>query len=478
MNGIYYGVCSTAASTKAKVAKLEDASGFPVSSSGVIQSGTVVVIKFTNVSSTATMTLQLQDKNGNNLGTAANLELYGTTAMSSGTTTNGWQAGAVVPFIYDGATWIRFFWENTTYYYTSAYCTTAAGTAVKVGTSSATQTLTGSKYFQLWIQNTNTAASALTLNMNSLGAKKIYLNGEPTSSTNYNLLRGCYLVYYDENGDSGKGCYHFRTDNKIPGNIAGNADSASSIALSGVTGADDLKAIEALTGTSGILKKTGANTWALDTNTYVTTDTKNTAGSTDTSSKIYLIGATSQANNPQTYSDNEIFATSGVLTAKTFNSTSLTASQAVSTDANKNLVSTNLTVSDPTASGNGITYIATISQGATGKITATKSTVRSASTSQTGVVKLNSAIDSTDETLAATPKAVKTVYDLANTANTTANNHKYWANVEATSAASYNAAPEMATIKLNGDTNASAASTSNVTLVYDSTLQALNFVFV
>lgn len=49
---------------------------------------------------------------------------------------------------------------------------------------------------------------------------------------------------------------------------------------------------------------------------YVTTDTKNTAGSTDTSSKIYLIGATSQAANPQTYSDNEIYATSGVLTTK------------------------------------------------------------------------------------------------------------------------------------------------------------------
>ena len=48
----------------------------------------------------------------------------------------------------------------------------------------------------------------------------------------------------------------------------------------------------------------------------VTTDTKNTAGSTDTSSKIYLIGATSQAANPQTYSDNEVYATSGVLTTK------------------------------------------------------------------------------------------------------------------------------------------------------------------
>ena len=49
---------------------------------------------------------------------------------------------------------------------------------------------------------------------------------------------------------------------------------------------------------------------------YVTTDTKNTAGSTDTSSKIYLVGATSQAANPQTYSDNEVYATSGVLTTK------------------------------------------------------------------------------------------------------------------------------------------------------------------
>ena len=49
------------------------------------------------------------------------------------------------------------------------------------------------------------------------------------------------------------------------------------------------------------------------------------------------------------------------ITAKTFNSTSLTASQAVSTDANKNLVSTNLTTADPTASGTGITYIASIS---------------------------------------------------------------------------------------------------------------------
>ena len=44
-------------------------------------------------------------------------------------------------------------------------------------------------------------------------------------------------------------------------------------------------------------------------------DTKNTAGSTDISSKIFLVGATSQAANPQTYSDNQVYATNGQLDA-------------------------------------------------------------------------------------------------------------------------------------------------------------------
>lgn len=68
---------------------------------------------------------------------------------------------------------------------------------------------------------------------------------------------------------------------------------------------------------------------------------------------------------------------------------------------------------DPTASGTGIDYIATIAQDVNGEITATKSTVRSASTTQTGVVQLSSATDSTSETLAATPAAVKAVKDVA-----------------------------------------------------------------
>lgn len=134
-------------------------------------------------------------------------------------------------------------------------------------------------------------------------------------------------------------------------------------------------------------------------------------------------------------------------------------------------------VSDPTASNTAIAFIDSISQDTNGVITPTKKTVRSASTSQTGVVQLSSATNSTSESLAATAKAVKTAYDLANTANTTANSHKYWANVESTSAAAYNKAPEVANIKINGNTSASAASTKNVELVYDATLEVLNFVF-
>ena len=50
------------------------------------------------------------------------------------------------------------------------------------------------------------------------------------------------------------------------------------------------------------------------TDTNTDTDTKNTAGSTDSSSKLFLIGATSQAANPQTYShDTAYVGTDGCL---------------------------------------------------------------------------------------------------------------------------------------------------------------------
>ena len=70
------------------------------------------------------------------------------------------------------------------------------------------------------------------------------------------------------------------------------------------------------------------------------TDTKNTAGSTNTSSKIFLIGATSQAANPQTYShDTAYVGTNGHLYSNSKQVVNLSDSQTIS---NKTLDDTNI----------------------------------------------------------------------------------------------------------------------------------------
>ena len=51
------------------------------------------------------------------------------------------------------------------------------------------------------------------------------------------------------------------------------------------------------------------------------TDTKNTAGSTNSTSKLFLIGATSQDSNPQTYSNSKVYETDGALVATTIDAT-------------------------------------------------------------------------------------------------------------------------------------------------------------
>lgn len=56
------------------------------------------------------------------------------------------------------------------------------------------------------IANANTYAGAITLNINSSGAKTIYINGSVSSSSNYTLPAGLYHVYY--NGSY----YYFRTN--------------------------------------------------------------------------------------------------------------------------------------------------------------------------------------------------------------------------------------------------------------------------
>ena len=90
--------------------------------------------------------------------------------------------------------------------------------------------------------------------------------GEGTSAAN----RDDYAVVQYAGGGTTTTSYHRRKLSNVFKALI--ADDIPNLAWSKITsGNDDLKAIEALTGTSGFLKKTAANTWTLDTNSYVPT---------------------------------------------------------------------------------------------------------------------------------------------------------------------------------------------------------------
>ena len=133
------------------------------------------------------------------------------------------------------------------------------------------------------------------------------------------------------NGGTGKTTAQGIVDDTIQAGIAPNTDATSDVT-------DDTEVITThvngySTTNKRLYRRTAVKIWnyiksklglGSATTTYLRNDgtwttpidTKNTAGSTDTSSKIFLIGATTQDANPQTYSDNEVYATNGVLTTK------------------------------------------------------------------------------------------------------------------------------------------------------------------
>lgn len=119
---------------------------------------------------------------------------------------------------------------NTTYNIPAVLCQSAASLAAKTSTYASYYALRTGAHFEITMKNSNTKAGALTLNVNSTGAKPIYINGEASSSTNYTLPAGKYIVYYDGTN------YHFRTDGHIPGTpnvLSGTATPAAADGLDG-----------------------------------------------------------------------------------------------------------------------------------------------------------------------------------------------------------------------------------------------------
>ena len=95
-----YGYCETAAATAAKVV---DMTGF------VLVEGATIFVKFKERNNAANPTLNVN-------GTGAKpIYRYGTTRPSTTDATNGWSAGAVLAFTYDGSGWVEHYWFNNQY---------------------------------------------------------------------------------------------------------------------------------------------------------------------------------------------------------------------------------------------------------------------------------------------------------------------------------------------------------------------------
>ena len=201
----YYGTCSTAAATAEKAITISADQNFS------LKAGAVIGVKFTVSNTASNVKLNVN-------GTGAKSIWYNT-AVYTGTSTDvcGY-ANRVYYYLYDGTywCWVGFGIQPNSNTIPTAYCTTAAGTAAKAA-SCTNYNLLAKSYTILLISTTNTAASALTLNINGKGAKPLYINGAASSASNHTMPAGSYLVYYDGTN------YYIRTDGKITGNITGDA---------------------------------------------------------------------------------------------------------------------------------------------------------------------------------------------------------------------------------------------------------------
>lgn len=131
-----------------------------------------------------------------------------------------------------------------------------------------------------------------------------------------------------------------------------NQNAFSNVKVGATTVAADTKTdtLELVAGDNVTLTPDATNDKVTIASSY--TDTKNTAGSTDTSSKLFIIGATSQAANPQTYSqDTAYVGTDGHLYSNSVQAVNLSSSQALTNKTYNGLTLTAATTGFTIAGG-------------------------------------------------------------------------------------------------------------------------------
>ena len=196
-------------------------------------------------------------------------------------------------------------------------CDTAAGTAEKTVICPWFKLVYGARIAVKFTKSNS--ASNPTLNVHGTGAKPIYYRGQPISAS-YLAADRTYEFIYNDNQYELVGDINTDTDTHYTARLYVGASNAAKSNAAATNGNVYLNLVENNTVRDyHNIKGTGATTVTSDASGVITiyssdNDTKNTAGSSDTSSKIFLVGATSQGANPQTYShDTAYVGTDGCL---------------------------------------------------------------------------------------------------------------------------------------------------------------------
>lgn len=199
-------------------------------------------------------------------------------------------AGAATRFLRSDGAWVIPPNDNTTYAVMVGATTSAAGISGLVPAPSAGAANRYLRSDGSWVvpPNDNTTYSAMT-GATTSAAGKAGLVPAPAAGAATRFLRsdGTWVVPPDTN----------------------TTYAVMTAATASAAGAAGLVPAPAAGKQASFLR--GDGTWQVPS---TGTDTKNTAGSTNSSSKLFLIGATSQAANPQTYShDTAYVGTDGCL---------------------------------------------------------------------------------------------------------------------------------------------------------------------
>lgn len=164
----WYGTCSTAAGTAAKVVVCD---GFTVGE------GVRLTVRCSTASSANVTTLTVQDSDGNELMPATTVHYNAGAASSSNPIRYG--VNAVLHFVYDGTVWLLD--EKPPSYSTT--CSTAAGTRDKAASAGGVLLVNGTRVTIRFSTANTYKTNSVRLNLASTGAIGIYSDNVATSAS-------------------------------------------------------------------------------------------------------------------------------------------------------------------------------------------------------------------------------------------------------------------------------------------------------